>query len=50
MSKKNRENEYNRLKSIGREDLIPQSLRDEFDKPEPIAVIIPKNKGVKSGK
>ena len=33
MSYQNRLNEYKRLKSLGREKDIPQSLRDEFDKP-----------------
>ena len=52
MSKKNRENEYNRLKSLGKKDLIPKSLSDEFDKIEPIKVIVetPKKKGKKYGK
>ena len=32
MSYKNREIEFNRLKSLGREADIPQDLRDEFEK------------------
>ena len=47
MSYKNREIEYKRLKSLGREKDIPQSLRDEFEKAAPAASPIPKESKLK---
>lgn len=48
MSYENRKREYERLKALGKESLIPLNLQEEFgEKLEPISPKITKKKGNK---